>query len=257
MQFTRRQLLAGLGGATLAGGGIVAARPRSPTFTRYTYAAPDDDTDDSRVRVAWYETYNGAFLEHQDGTGAATFNDTLDPDTAPAYVAEATGPVVSLAGVMPGDAGRLVVGLEVVDDQDAEPTDIYVRGRVTSDLDNTVNEPELVDGDDPNESAGELDDELAVQLWKDGSPYGACNGNPDMGETRVRDGSLAAAFDQPLADGELLIENLAPGSTRCVGFRWELPDTVGNIVQTDSVTFDLEFGATSRGAGNPFAGGAQ
>ncbi|WP_255151899.1 hypothetical protein [Halorarius halobius] len=254
MHFTRRQLLAGVGGAALAGGGLTAARGRTPAFSRYTYAAPDDDTDDGRLRVAWYETYNGAFLEHQTGTGA-TFTDALDPDATPEYVTEASGPVVSLSNVAPGDGGTLVVGLQVVDRDDAEPLDVYVRGRVTADDENTVNEPERAAGDDGG-TDGELDSAVEIRLWKDGMPFGSCNGSLDAGETVVRDGPLATAFDpasQFGIGGELLVDCLAVDSVRCVAFDWSLPSTVGNVVQTDGVAFDIEFGGVPCGGNSPFA----
>lgn len=256
MQFTRRQLLAGIGGGTLAAGGIAAARPADPTFTRYTYAAPD--TDDRRLRVAWYERYNGAFLEHQNGTEAVTLTDALDPAMDPEYVVEANGPVVSLSNVVPGDSGTLVVGLEVVDEAGAEALDVYVRAALTENAENRVNGPELAAGDDPDSGEGELGATTEVVLWRDDVPGGSCDGQfqpmAGFGETAIAEGSMKAAFAGELAnDGELAIDCLSVGSTRCLSLSWQVPLEVGNVVQTDSIGFDVAFAGVACGGENPFS----
>jgi hypothetical protein len=255
MQFTRRQLLAGIGGGTLAVGGIAAARPADPTFTRYTYAAPD--TDDRRLRVAWYERYNGAFLEQQNGTEAVTLTDALDPATVPEYVVDASGPVVSLSNVVPGDSGTLVVGLEVVDDEGAEPLDVYVRAALTADAENDVNGPEGRAGDNPNSDEGELGAATEVVLWRDDVPGGSCNGEfqpmAGFGETAIAEGSMKSAFAGALAtDGELAIDCLSAGSTRCISLSWQVPLDAGNILQTDSVGVDIAFAGVPCGGESPF-----
>jgi hypothetical protein len=269
MEFTRRELLAGIGGGTLAVGGLSLGR-RAPAFTQYTYAAPDDDTADGAVRVAWYETYNGAFLENHAGTSDG-FDATLDPATEPAYVAEATyvtdgsGPVVSVGNVLPGDRGTLVVGLEVVDREGAEPTDVWVRGALTADEENGRNGPELAGGDTTADD-GELDEVALVELWRDGSPLGTCNGRKEFDEELeapiVERAPFGDAFgsnaDIGDADGVLVLEGLAVGALRCVALAWELPIGTDNRTQGDGLGFDLSFGAVPTGAGSPFPlGGAQ
>jgi hypothetical protein len=58
-----------------------------------------------------------------------------------------------------------------------------------------------------------------------------------------------------LADGIRLGSNcLADGEVTYLALRWELPTDVGNVVQSDSVTFGLEFQDAPCGAGNPFGG---
>jgi hypothetical protein len=264
MEFTRRELLAGFGGATLAIGGVTLGR-RSPRFSRYTYAAPDDDTNDGLLRVAWYETYNGVLVENHAGTddGAAA---TLDPNSVPAYVEDATlvldatGPVVSIGNVMPGDAGTLVVGLEVVDDGGAEALDVWFRGSVTDDAENGINEPEATDGDTTLDD-GELDEAAVVEVWVDGSPLGSCNGVVDLDES-LREPLVAAA---PFADafaptvdaGGLRVfdDCLAPGALRCVALSWELPADANNRPQGDALGFDFAFAAGPCGGDSPFAVG--
>jgi hypothetical protein len=114
-RITRRKLLAslGIGGAGVATGFI--ARD-GPAYTNFTYA--QSPAGDDRVTVAWYETYNGSLLEHQGGTTDATANDTLDTTQQPLYVPEVSGPVIRLGNILPGDRGRLAIGLSLAERPD-------------------------------------------------------------------------------------------------------------------------------------------
>lgn len=273
MQLTRRKLLAGIGIGTLGIGGFTLGRSR-PRFTYYTYAA-DGDVDDRRVRVAWYERYNGSFLETQNGTTDPGFDATLDPESVPAYVEEATlvtdvsGPVVSIGNVLPGDEGSLVVGLEVVDDGDfiPETVDIWFQAGLTADAENGLTDPEQTAGD-TSPTDGELDDETVVEVWRDGAPLGSCNGRKDFTEqleSPVVDLSpMSVAFgpDSSVADveGERVFSSVAPGQSRCLALAWAFPEPdATNRSQGDSVVFDLRFGAAPAGDASPFVatGGEQ
>lgn len=269
MTITRRELLTGIGGGALAIGGL-SRRWDSPNFSQYTYAAPEDDTDDRRLRIAWYERYNGAFLENHAGTSDG-FEATLDPDTAPAYVDEATyvtdvtGPVISVGNVLPGDTGTLVVGLEVVDSDRAEPLDVWFRASLTEDEEHGVNGPERAAGDTTPDD-GELDEAAVVEVWLDGSPFGSCNGTKEFDETLesslVAPASFAEAFaptsDAGDADGILAFDCLSPGSLRCIALRWEFPEGTGNRSQGDSLGFDFSFAGGACGGDSPLlVGGPQ
>ncbi|WP_049985513.1 hypothetical protein [Halobellus rufus] len=266
MTLTRRELLTGIGGGAVAIGGF-STRRGSPRFSQYTYAAPDDDTDDRRLRIAWYERYNGATVQNHAGTSDG-LDATLDPDSGPAYVDEAThvtdvtGPVLSVGNVLPGDAGTLVVGLEVVDDGGAEPLDVWFRASVTADDENGVNGPERAAGDTtPND--GELDEVALVEMWRDGSPLGSCNGVKEFDESLesplIAPTPFAEAF-APTADagddeGLLAFDCLSPGSLRCVALRWEIPETAGNRAQGDSLGFEFSFAGVACGGDSPLLGG--
>jgi hypothetical protein len=270
MQLTRRELLAGIGAGTLGVGGLSLV-PSGPEFHYYTYAA-DGDVDDRRVRVAWHERYNGAFQETHNGTADPGFDAALDPDTAPTYIDEATyvtgvsGPVLSVGNTLPGDEGTLVVGLEVVDDGDfiAEPLDIWLRARITADDENGINGPELAAGD-TTATDGELDDQVFVELWRDGAPLGSCNGEKNLLESLessiVPRSPLSVAFDPTSdvgdADGQRVLQGLDPGNTRCIALSWAFPEsTATNAAQGDSATFDLAFAGVPAGAASPFTGGS-
>ncbi len=267
MTLTRRALLTGIGGGAVAVGGF-SLRRDPPRFSQYTYAAPDDDTDDTRLRIAWYERYNGSFVGNHAGTND-DLDATLDPDSGPAYVDEATfvtdvaGPVVSVGNVLPGDSGTLVVGLEVVNDDGAEPLDVWFRGSVTDDAENGVNGPERAAGDFTSD--GELDDAATVEVWRDGSPLGTCNGRKEFDESLeaplVASASVADAFaptaDAGDADGLLALDCVQPGALQCVALRWALPADADNRAQGDSVAFDFAFVGGPCGSDSPFAvGGA-
>jgi hypothetical protein len=271
---TRRQLLAAAGvagvGTGLAGAGLARATARDPPYTRYTYAAPGD-TDERRLRVAWYETYTTdgttGFVESTNSSGETDRSTVFDPATEPTYVND-PGPAISLPNALPGDSGVLVVGLEAQHvETDDEGVDVWLRAGLTENAENGVNEPESLESaeDDPpgpeggDANSGELAEALAVRVWKDGGFMTGCDGDYDsLSEVSLANDSLAAVSStDPLADGELVVECLPQGSARCVGFRWEIPDGVGNQIQGDSVGFDLRFHGQSCGAENPFTGGSQ
>lgn len=267
MQLTRRELLGAIGLGTLGVGGFALGRDR-PQYTYYTYAA-HGDVDDHRLRIAWYERYNGQFRESHGGTADEGFDATLDPDTEPAYLAEASfvvdaaGPVVTVGNVLPGDRGTLVVGLEAADDGDfiPEPLDVWLQAAVTGDEERGVNGPEAAAGD--TAATGELDDELRVELWRDGSPLGSCDGEQDFIEDfeapLVPQAPLSVAFAGSAPAGSdtglLAIEGLQPGESRCVALAWTFPEaTATNRSQGDSVAFDVRFGGVGTGTPSPFGG---
>jgi hypothetical protein len=267
MQFTRRKLLAGIGLGAFGAGGFALGRSQ-PRYTHYTYAATEDH-DDRQLRIAWYERYNGAFVESQNGTNDADLNATLDPETDPAYVTDAdlvtdvAGPVIAVGNVLPGDEGTLVVGLEAAADASLleEPLDVWLHTAITDDAESDVNGPEAAAGDATTDD-GELDDEVFVEVWRDGSPLGTCNGRKDFDETLegpvVERASIDEAFG-PSSDagsdtGILAIESLGSGQSRCLALGWEFPlESATNRSQGDSVQFDFVFGAVPAGSASPFS----
>ena len=68
-----------------------------------------------------------------------------------------------------------------------------------------------------------------------------------MGEEIIASGTLAEVFDVISAgvalDGDRSTDERDPytDETQCLGFEWWVPKTVGNVIQSDSVTFDLKF----------------
>lgn len=240
--YTRRGVLAslGLGGA---GAASLAILSDSSPYTDYTYA---QSTGDDRVQVAWYELYNGRRLEHQGGTTDATANDTLDPAESPRYVPEVSGPVISLQNVMPGDHGRLAIGISLAERPEGSgPLTLDLTGRLLTSAENGRTEPERKAGD-TSDTDGELPAALDASVWIDDGPF-ACDGSPLLDPT-IAEGSLDAVFDT-LSSGFRLCEACFRTRTAyCLGVRWTLPESTGNAVQSDGVTFELAVEAHDREA---------
>lgn len=265
---SRRDVLTALGaGASVATlGGVM--RSSSVPYTQYTYldgttladTTPNttEQQDGINVRVAWYETYNETLLETQNGTDETNASAVLDPAQPPAFVDEATGPIVSLSNVLPDDTGRVAIGITVESlPERVDGAALWYRLSLTTDDENGINEPEGKTGDVAADG-GELGASIDATLWEDTGVVGGiggCNGRLDAGELPRRSGSLVT-LDAALSEGVRLgsDECLTEGSTRCLGLRWELPGDVGNVVQSDSVEFDVEVVATDCAAANPFAG---
>lgn len=265
-RISRRRLLAGLGatGALGLGLGWQAMVGQARPYTTFTYAQTDGSAAQARLRVAWYEMYNGGFRAAQPGTTEAdvTPNGTqvLDPASSPSYVDEPAGPAVTVGNVLPGDSGSVVVGLLVESlPEGEEGLDIWFRSTPATNLENRLTEPERLEPaeDDPGDgsSAGELGASLTARLWRDSgiAGVGACDGSYLFGEPEVATGSLDETLDA--ATGGLQIGTcLGPGQTECLGLEWSLPWEIGNAAQSDSVAFDLTFVGVSCGSGDPFAG---
>lgn len=268
---SRRELLAGIGavGLLAAGPRVASALRGEPPFTRYTYAQTTDGGPD--LRVAWVERYNGVLLEESNALtggaplqntsesfnesgGAGRFVDRTGPDAVGA------GPVVSIPNAHPGDEGLLLVGLRA-EDADAR---VWLSVTASEFAENTLVEPEVVDGDVPGPE-GELQDHVEVELWYDTGRLGigACNGVRDPTEEAVVPAGTLAEVGASLADGTPLDFGLVEracipaGSQRCLAFRWRIDPTVTNVVQSDSARLDVAIAATAcDDTTNPFGGTA-
>lgn len=243
---TRRSVLVGLGSASALGLGAnwaLGARDR-PSYTHYTYAMPSDGVETSqagRITVAWYVTYNGT-VQTTHGNGTVTDPDiVVDGDAAPLYVQDASGPLLTLENVLPGDRGTVLLGVEA----ETEPMAATFTPSLSATAENGRNEPEATAGDATTD--GELQDALSTTVWRDVR----CDGALDPAEGTfdvVRRGTLDDVTDA-LADG-VGLGCIDPGETRCVGLKWRfdggsLPDV--NLAQTDGATFALELAAESCG----------
>ncbi len=259
---SRRRVLLALGTVglgTVAGSRLTAAG-RQP-FSRYTLAQSTAGV--GTLRVSWFERYNGEPIEGSGGV-ATDADATLDPARSPAYVGETPSAVVSLDDVLPGDDGTLVVGLQAID----ADLNVWIRPRIAADAENGQNEPELIAEGVDTDGDGELDDLTNVAYWLDnGVVFGACDGQRGPFEPLLNTAAGTAAtgtlrtVTDDFGDGVRLPfdgagncpDALPAGGNRCVGFQWALPESVGNVVQSDRLSFDLEFVATACGDdANPF-----
>lgn len=255
--YNRRTVLASLGAVGALAVGSNALRQRRHPYSYYTYA--QSDTEGVRLSVAWYETYNGEFQEATNGSTETNATVVTDPTQAPVYIAEAPGPIVTLSNVLPGDSGTVSIGLlaEQVPPS-LEAVDVWFKPTLTSNAENQVTEPEARDpGEDGTGTSGwdgELAEALEVQFFADDGFIGGCDGQFWLTDTPITpEGSLGSTVEL-IEDGVELTGDrcLAQGERRCFGFTWHLPASVGNLVQSDSVEFDLAFVAVECNSGNPF-----
>jgi hypothetical protein len=137
------------------------------------------------------------------------------------------GPVITVAGLQPGDAGQETIELQTTG----------AAGNVTMELLNLVDsgnetsEPELVA--EGGVDTGQLSSNLDVRLWLD---------NNNNGEFDGTDVEIASGKLQSLVGLEYELGTLDLPDTMYVVIGWSLPDTVGNEVHEDKSTFDIFFG---------------
>lgn len=262
-ELSRRRLLAGVGAA---GGGLGATSlltGQSRGYSHYTYVGTGSNDGvgqgESRIRVAWWESYNGDIVETQD---PAVDNATaaLDPETEPVYVSDVQGPIIQATNVLPGDEGRLGIGIQAQLPAE-EQLSLWYRLRILSRAENGLNEPERAAGDVPG-NGPELGEYTAVTVWEDTNPISACTGEqlPLIDNAVAGGKGSLTEVSSALSAGQRFPDCLADGETRCLGFRWQLPADRPdiNVVQGDSISFSLEFRTAPCEAGdsvNPFQGG--
>jgi uncharacterized Zn-binding protein involved in type VI secretion len=241
---TRRRILAAVGsagalylGVNRAGAAFGIDPPELNQGTVHgTYAQPTDFVNaPPRIAVTWREIVNGTI---QEDTGLTT--DT-EGDTG------AIGLIVDEA-VVPGDSGSVTMRAELLErDQETANAELYLKFHLSS-AENGINEPEA-DAGDTSPSDGELEDFARIRIWED---EGIFDGNgeleplPIIGDTPIASGSLADVAESSTFDGGYRIAIngetcLSPGDEVYVSFEWEIPESVGNIIQSDSATFQVGF----------------
>lgn len=187
------------------------------------------------------------------------------------------GPIVEIDDAKPGDRGAVNYSVHLFD----EPGYVWLRGAPTRVAENGHAEPEASSPGETGSAAesmtttraATLDDLLAshielldavrTRLWYDLDNDETIDGT----EQQFFAGTLRELFE-PLRDGIPLDgDPSTPGrdcfprdrpgdeQVRYVGFEWWIPTGVGNEIQGDSVTFDLEFYA-EQCRHNEGAGGA-
>lgn len=253
---SRRQALAAVGSTGLLGFAGMSVLPDSQqvVYNRRTYAQSNDPV--LNLRVDWAEYYNGDRVENQ----------TQLTDN------EGDEPVVSLDSVLPSDHGRVAFGLSAEPDSEMQQAvSVQMRLRLLANDENSRVQPEAEAGDDPDDPADDFDGELGeyidVTTWydtgfdvSDAVIYGGCDGRySSFGEGQIDD--LSGTFVDAASDSWVTIvgpdapENcldVQEDGTLCVGFQWEapggsmdgesdLPDVNDNIIQSDSLEFEIEF----------------
>jgi hypothetical protein len=171
---------------------------------------------------------------------------------------------------MPGDRGRLTVGLSSEADQGTPPSMevlFRIREEPGTRRENGRNEPEQKAGDTTGD-VGELQEYIELDVWYDtgikvaGNPiYGFCDAENNAGDSTFLSGSLAelsvvgeradlgndtwrtlnANPSNPVDSGACL----GPDEGLCLTIEWSFTADGGNVnrVQGDSVSPIIEFGA--------------
>lgn len=250
IDLTRRRLLIGTGAVGLASVG--AGLGTSALFSDTESFADNTITAGTLDLVVHYDSmYNGAPAENL----APNPSGTVDGPARLFY---------TLDDVKPGDSGWFQFCFELT----TNPAYLWTCTTQTDDDENGQNEPELEAEGTDTDGLGELDDEILVDVYyanEDGTPI--AGGELASGVTLS--GALAAfengralnagAVDVVPGDQTAYEPSAEPGIVTgpCVRFDWELPLAVGNVVQSDSLAFDIDFHAVQArntdGTDNPCA----
>lgn len=244
-ELSRRMILGGIGGGV--GFGALLGSGATWTFLTdtETFANNEVVTGELDLAVAWQQTYNGdpvnAFPD-EDGDGVQDpihsrqeiANEAELPIDSPSVEKtfqnqfadvpdDVESPVINLDDVKPGDAGSISFDLHLFDN----PGYVTMTGSLLESNENGINEPEgdRLDTGPPDE--GELVDAI---------------------EMKVIEGDGEQRFEGPLRGLTFVLEAcgiptgpLQHSTTREIEVQWELPEAVGNRIQTDSASFDLSF----------------
>jgi hypothetical protein len=242
-EFTRRRILAAVAGGALLSSGTAVAMGDGVSYNRHEQLPTQ--VDGVELRVDWKEWYNGAVLERQD----------TPVDRSGAQ------PLIALPGVLPGDSGRVAIGLSTAAEEgQSPPVEVRLRVREFPDEreENGRSEPERK-ANDTTPNVGELQEHLDVVVWYDsgitvnGSPiYGECDANLGIGDTELASGTLVdVASPDALGEWQVLDATpkndpdqnpcLRPNENMCLGLQWTVPEEVSNVIQGDSVSFAVDF----------------
>lgn len=267
-ELSRRKALAGLGtiGLASAGAGLGTSAYFNDTesFDNNSLTAGQLDL---AVQAEVYE-YQG-----QANSGGQSFGpEVRNGDTSPTIRQQ-------LTDVKPGDYSYGKFCFSIVDN----PGYIWAGGELTASDENAVTEPEAdASGENNSETTddldgdGELADAIEVTLFcvdHDYDPSEQSRPSTSSFSDVVAQGSLREVLAQlqtgipldadPSTDGRDAFQGSTSQSAgfdngdKCLAFAWEVPTSVGNEIQTDSVEFDIAFAAYQErhndGSQQPFA----
>lgn len=236
IDLTRRRMLAGVGAIGLAsataGLGTAALFSDRESFDGNVVTAGTLD-----LLVHYDAVYNGAPAENLAPT--------------PAGIADGAASLLyTLDDVKPGDSGSMEFCFEI----NTNPAYLWFCTEQTADAENGQNEPELDAEGVDTDGLGELDDAVLVDAFYCDDEGEALDGGSiasgvtlaEFLATYANGAPLDAdATDAPAGDQAPYVPSMESGLTTgpCLCIEWELPASVGNEVQSDSVAFDIDFHA--------------
>jgi predicted ribosomally synthesized peptide with SipW-like signal peptide len=271
LDLSRRKILAGIGGGVgigtvLGGGATWALLQDQETFQNNQLVVGELD-----LKVTWQQTVDGdpvnAFPDSDDNgerdpirTRQEIATDAGLPIDSPSVETtfrnqfadvpdDIEAPVIDLQDVKPGRGGEITFGLHLFDNDGK----VVMSGNLLENAENSISEPEGdAEAGDSNQDG--FFDPVDSPITGTGLPQADPIINPNEGE--LADAIQAEIVDSQgntLNQGTLrttlfalsecgsslgILEN---STTHEVTLRWNLPETVGDEIQTDSVTFDLSF----------------
>lgn len=141
-------------------------------------------------------------------------------------------PLFHIGDIKPGDSGETIVHVNNYGDMDGI---LYFDiGNLVND-ENTCIEPEQDAGDDPTSTEGELGEHLLITIL-----YGDEGWPRSAYYTAINDVPLNSLEDDPQLLGELVYEGQGLDGKDII-IQWTLPTSAPNIVQSDTVTFNIIF----------------
>jgi len=87
-------------------------------------------------------------------------------------------------------------------------------------------------------------DEGSVEGWQCETIQGGCKEDPEEGNNIFDEGTYDEYIAQDISvnefkEGVVLPVELDPANVYFVGLEWKLPSTIGNVIQTDSMTASI------------------
>lgn len=220
---SRRKVLGSLGvigtGAVVGGAGTAALFSDEERSNSNTVEAGTLD-----LKMDWSYTANQDIAATQSGSGGA-------------------GASFTIGDLKPGDSGHV----EVCFEPESNPAYIWLKMEEQADRDAYNTEPERVaEGDSiDSDTPGELDDEMNARLVY------ADNGNVIEGWDSLHN-VVDALSSGRLLDSDSSDDYFSADHERCVKLEWEIPTSVGNVIQGDVAKFDIVlFAEQARHNSNP------
>ncbi len=192
----------------LAGAGTMAYFSDTETSSGNNFTAGQLD-----LMIDFDGYYNMYPLDGEPNAGSWMYKDLVEGDK-----------FFDFDDIKPGDWGEGTISIHVYDN----PALLWITADNIMDNENGMNEPENEVDDTPEE--GELSQNILFTIWVD------CDGSNTLDE-----GEVVLCEGEPLATAEVgpvYIENC---TDYYLGVMWEVPWDTGNIIQSDSVTFDITF----------------
>lgn len=190
-----------------------------------------------------------AFSDTEQSSGNTVTAGTLDLQLNPNSSGNTS---ISFTNIAPGDSGSLVIELGNGGSVDANLASVNIgdaasdgsfTGSLITDSDGTNSEFET----DPTSDGGELDDNLTVDVFIEAN--GDLDSNASVGTTQGSTVNRSGNETNVVSSGTVLAnalgtnsvtDTLNPGTTRYLVVNYTLPSVTENVVQGDSVEFDVQ-----------------